>query len=152
MKTTIHTLMLALLLVILLTASGCQTTPGNAASPENEPVTLNRNDPHILSKIMPNPLELFPDATFVITDPDDGLSYQFCLNNGNVEMFNEYVKAVRDAGFTARVSMISNQIYQAFTEDGLFKTIISYYENEDHSVTYVYAAVWIIEEDTDAES
>ena len=151
MKNIIQCLVIALAMIIALT-SCTETSPATVAPSSPETATFSPNDPHVLSKILPDPLLLFPQAEFITTDPDDGSSYQFCLNHGTVEMFNKYVEATKDAGFTARSSFISGKIYQAFTEDGLFKTMISYYENtqraaDEELVTYVYVAVWSEEDD-----
>ena len=99
-----------------------------------------------LSTILPDPSSLFPDAQWIITDPDDEISYQFCLLNGTVEMFNTYLQAVKNAGFTSHATLVPDQFYQAFTEDNQFRVMVNYVESTDETVTYVYGAVWIVQQ------
>lgn len=147
MKNTIHILLIALALTVTLSACTGQPTEKEGDNKTSSTSLFSRNDSHPLSKIIPDPLALFPDAEFITMVPDNGTSYQFCLNNSDVSTFNQYVQAIKEAGFTSRIAMISNQIYQAYTEDGLFRTMITYYESTDKTVSYVYVAVWNVEQE-----
>lgn len=142
-----RTLPIVLCTAFAISIAGCSMNSeqmdinSNNSSPIEEVDTTQYNIS--LSKIVPDPQGLFPDASFTITDPENGDSYQFVLDGGTQEMFSSYVEACKNSGFTEATCDIDTS-YQAHTADDEYSVSVSYFpgtEEENFENTYVYVSV-----------
>lgn len=114
---------------VMLMATGC----GNANVQAEPEVATVEETPKELMDILPNPDDLFADATGEKTVVNQDGYFGWMISGATEDMLDIYIQALKDAGFTKKVIEVGGYGYQAFdeTESFIANVVYSSYSNGD---------------------